>query len=90
MLVSKLSGLNFTFLTVVKYQVLTQILVELHTRTKRTRADEAPYLRKCGNLSIQEIWVIMLPSVRPSAREENQCEMLNFLASVEACNLCLT
>ena len=90
LLVSKLSGLDFTFFDSCPISSLTQILVEPHTHTKRMSADGAPYLRKCGNLSIQEIWVIMWPSVHPSAPEGNQCEMSNFLASVEACNLCLT
>ena len=50
----------------------------------------APYLRKFGNLSIPEILVIKWPYVCLSTPLGNQCEMSNFLASVGACNLCLT
>ena len=46
--------------------------------------------KKNGKLSIREILVITWPYVRPSAPQENQCEMPNFLASVGPYNLCLS
>ena len=51
----------------------------------------APNLKEFGNLpSIPKILAITCPYVRLSAPQANQCEMPNFLASVGACNLCLT
>ena len=50
------------------------------------RASEATYLRKFGNLSTREILVITRPYASPSAPQENQCVMSNFLPSVGICN----
>ena len=54
------------------------------------RASEATYLTKFGNVSTREIWVIMRPYASPSAPQQNQCVMSNFLPSVGTCNLCFT
>ena len=54
------------------------------------RTSEATYLTKFGNLSTREIWVIMRPYASPSAPQQSQCVMSNFLPSVGNCNLCFT
>ena len=67
---------NLTVLII--YQIF---IAALHAAS----ASGAPQLRKFGYLSIPEILVVH-PPARTSAPQENQCEMLHFLASVGACN----
>jgi len=61
-------------------------------RIREAWVSGAPYssLRIFDNLSIQNILVITWLYARLFAPQENQCEMLNFLFSVGAYNLCLT
>ena len=61
-----------------------------HTREALVSGAPYSYLRIFGNLSIQNILVITWLYTHLSAPQENQCEMLNFLASLGAYNLCLT